>query len=453
MAAARLALVAGVLFASLVQLWRVPRVWTALILFLILFPKMPLALVPGDTTALRIDDVVVGVFLGVWVLTQLLGRARPVPPSPATPFILLYGLIAIVTSLLGIAAGTATPMRVAFHFGRRVEYALIYYYFFRTIGTGDLPDFVKVFTFAFVATLAVWLIEHGIAVPRLPGTPVDPADYAPAFSASYDFGGYVMVATLVLYGLWSTGTNRGFTTTAALIAGVFLLFNADSRASFFGFAVAILLDLFIRLRWQVALGLASIAGLAPYLVSTGKMERMLNTIAALAGSFNIDTVQQTMFSDPSIAMRLRNWNLAIERWSARPMTGEGLGSYLQYSEQYNQAGSPDGWYVRLLAESGLLGLLSFVLLTGGLLWMLLQTYAQDTRPLPRAIVYASALTVVAMLVNALLIDSFVSYKIMGAFWMVVGVGTRVVADRQPIAVTETGGGRSRMTDVPGLNPA
>jgi hypothetical protein len=43
-------------------------------------------------------------------------------------------------------------------------------------------------------------------------------------------------------------------------------------------------------------------------------------------------------------------------------------------------------------------------------------------------VYASALAVTAASVSALLVDTFVSYKIMGAFWTIVACGTRVAAD-------------------------
>jgi len=106
MAAGLVALIVGVALASLMQLWRVPRLWAFLILFIVLFPKVPLALVPGDTTALRVDDFVLGLVLGGWVLAQLLGRRRAIPASPITPLILLYGLVAVVTSLLGIAAAT-----------------------------------------------------------------------------------------------------------------------------------------------------------------------------------------------------------------------------------------------------------------------------------------------------------------------------------------------------------
>jgi hypothetical protein len=42
-------------------------------------------------------------------------------------------------------------------------------------------------------------------------------------------------------------------------------------------------------------------------------------------------------------------------------------------------------------------------------------------------VYAAALAVTAASVSALLVDTFVSYKIMGVFWTIVACGTRVAA--------------------------
>ena len=151
-------------------------------------------------------------------------------------------------------------------------------------------------------------------------------------------------------------------------------------------------------------------------------------------------------------MRLRNWTLAIDRWSTHLFAGEGLGSYLRYTTQYNEPGTPDGWYIRLLAESGLLGLLAFMLLVGGLLWTLFRAYVRETRPLHRAIVYGAALGVIAMLVNAFLIDSFVSYKIMGVFWMIVGVGTRI-AVQGPASVRVLDSSAPAASPTPSPSPA
>jgi O-antigen ligase len=432
MGAARYALIAGIGIAAAFQLWRVPRLWAFVLLFIVLVPKFPIAAVPGDPTPIRIDDLVMAAVLGGWIVARLLGRPRVVPRAPVTPFLLLYGLVALVTSLLGIGAEIARPATAAFHFMRLVEFALLYYFFYTSIDPGELPQVVRVFRFALLATVAVWVIQHWTAQVVLTST-IGWDTLYPAFSATYDFGGYVMLATIVLYALWSTGANRSVLTTIGLAAGVYLLLNADSRASFLGLAVAVGFDLFLRLRWQVALGLLVVGSATPYLINSRKMEGLLNIAIALATSFSPDTLEQSFLSDPSIGLRLRNWQMALDRWAERPLVGDGLGAYLQFVRIYDQPGTPDGWYVRLLSESGLLGLLAFVLLIGGMIWMLLRAYASETAPLRRAIVYGAALAVIATSAHALLIDSFVSYKIMGVFWMIVAVGTRVAAEPQPQA--------------------
>jgi hypothetical protein len=45
-------------------------------------------------------------------------------------------------------------------------------------------------------------------------------------------------------------------------------------------------------------------------------------------------------------------------------------------------------------------------------------------------VYGAALAVVAASVSAVLVDTFVSYKIMGVFWMIAGIGARLAAEQQ-----------------------
>ena len=422
----RLALVVGCTLAALVQLWRVPRLWAFVLLFIVLVPKLPLAAVPGDPTPIRVDDVVIATVLGGWLIARVLGRRRPTPASPVTPFLLLYGLVAAVTTLLGIGAEIARPSTAAFHFLRLVEYALLYYFFYCSIDPSELPDVVRVFRFALLTIVAIWVIQHGTGA-SVRGSLIDWATLYPSFSATYDFGGYIMLATIVLYALWSTGADRGLLTTFGFVAGLYLLLNGDSRASLLGLVVAVGFDLFLRLRWQVALGLLAISAATPYLINSRKMEGLLNVVFALLTSFSADTVERTFLSDPSIGLRLRNWQMALERWGQRPLVGDGLGAYLQYVRIYDQPGTPDGWYIRVLSESGLLGLLAFVLLIGGVSWSLLRAYAEETRPLHRAMIYGATLALIGTSANALLIDTFVSYKIMGVFWMIIAAGTRVAA--------------------------
>ena len=418
-----------VLVAVAVQLRRIPRFWAFLFLFVILFPKIALAAVPGNSTPLRVDDVVLGIVLGGWIIREALApRTRPAPASPLTPFLLLYLACAALSTLVGIGALRTSPATGALHFARFVEYTLLYYYFYRTIEPAELPAAAEVFLNTWLIVVVVWAVQHWTA-DTIASSPIDGSSYSPSFSATYDFGAYAMIATTFCYALWADRYERGAAITVGLIAGLYVVFNGDSRASLLGLAVAIAFDLFMRLRLKVAAGLVAVAAIVPYVISSEKMTRLFEVVGEFLSSGDIETIRRAFFNDPSIGIRLTNWQMALERWRQQPLIGDGLGAFLSYVKIYDQQGTPDGWYIRMLAEVGLVGLMAFVMTIGCLLWTLLTAYRTIDEPLPRAIVYAAALTVIATATDALLLDTFVSYKIMGVFWMVMAVGTQVAALR------------------------
>src|SRR5206468_10774754 len=101
-------LFAACLAVAAYQLWRVPRVWAFLLLVIALMPKVAIAAVPGNTTPIRVDDLVVGAALVLWFFGIRLkppfdvARGGPEalegpdtaheepPPSSATFFLALY---------------------------------------------------------------------------------------------------------------------------------------------------------------------------------------------------------------------------------------------------------------------------------------------------------------------------------------------------------------------------
>lgn len=427
----RLVLLALVLAAAAYQVSRVRRFWAFLFLFIVLFPKIALAGVPGNTTPIRVDDVVLGIVIGAWLIREaLVVRSEAAPPSPVLPFLAGYLLCAATSTLLGVAGLRITWTTAATHFLRLSEYILLYCYFYRAIDPAELEQFKEVFRNTWLIVAAIWIAQHFVgATVQLPGAIIDQSSYAPSFSASYDFGGYAMIATTVCYGLWADAKTRGWPVTLGLLSGLYIVFNGDSRAALLGLTAAIVFDLFLRLRVKVAFGFLGVAAALPYLINSEKMARLFNLLGEVASSMDVATMQRAFFDDPSIGIRLENWQMALDRWRASPLFGDGLGAFLQYVRIYDIQGTPDGWYVRLLAEIGIIGLMAFVMMIGCLLWTLLTAYRTIEEPLPRAIVYAAALTVIATATDALLIDTFVSYKIMGVFWMVMAVGTQIAATR------------------------
>jgi O-Antigen ligase len=413
------------------QLWRVRRLWAFLILFIALMPKVAIAVVPGNATPLRVDDVVLAVAIGAWIVQRSLTPAREpelqVPASPVSLFLLLYWGVAAACTLVGIAALTTSPLTGVLHVGRLIEYGLLYYLFYTSIDPDDLRPFIEVVRSALLLVAALWIGQHWTHAPAN-GPDTAWATLYPTFSATYDFGGFVMLATVLLYVMWSSGASRSALTTVAAAAGALLTVNSESRASLLGLALVVAIDIALRARWWALVPLVAAAAAAPYLLRSRKMLTLVSGLTALM-TFRFDVIRQTFATDPSLALRVRNWSIAIEHWLARPFVGDGLGGYIAYTRQYDMPATPDGWYVRVLADSGVAGLTAFLLLIGALIWTLAAAARRETDPMRCAIVYAAALAVVAASVSAVLVDTFVSYKIMGMFWTIVACGTRVAATK------------------------
>jgi O-antigen ligase len=408
------------------QLVRVPRLWAFLIVFLVLFPKVPLAVVPGNTTPLRVDDVVVAVVLGSWLLARVLDRRTVAPAAPVTVPLMLYLGVALTATLLGLARLTTTPGAGLFHFLRLLEYALLYYFFYRSIRPDEARDVVRVLAGTWLVVAFVWIVQQWTIDAWATGTIGNWATYAPSFSASYDFGGYVMMSVLVFYAAWFYGGVRTWSVGLSLATGLFIALNADSRASLVGLLLALLVDVFVRLRVGAALGLVAAGVAVPFALQTEKMERLIDIV----GTFDLGIIKREFTRDYSIEMRLDNWTAALDRWQQSPLLGDGLGSYLQYVRHYGLPATPDGWYIRTLAETGLLGLLVFALLIGAILWTLLSVGRYPNR-VANGFLTGGALVVFAAAANAFFIDTFVSLKMMAMFWFVVAVATRIAADAAP----------------------
>src|SRR5438477_10316562 len=115
-----LAMICG--FAAAYQLWRVPRAWAFLLLFIVLMPKLPLAVVPGNPTPIRVDDVVIAFVLTWWAARALFTIRQPaVPASPATLFLVVYMSAVLMCTLFGIASLTTPPLTGLLHFARLIE--------------------------------------------------------------------------------------------------------------------------------------------------------------------------------------------------------------------------------------------------------------------------------------------------------------------------------------------
>ncbi len=109
--------------------------------------------------------------------------------------------------------------------------------------------------------------------------------------------------------------------------------------------------------------------------------------------------------------RIAAYGIVVKMWRARPLLGWGLGTlpqlYTRYAppEDFDQYLTPDNMYLRLLSESGLVGLLTCFILLGS--WLRASLAALDKDP-PNQKVPRKALIIATtgILLNSLFFDSF-----------------------------------------------
>lgn len=141
------------------------------------------------------------------------------------------------------------------------------------------------------------------------------------------------------------------------------------------------------------------------------------------------TSMTNVSSDASNLERINRWSCAIRMFEEKPVLGWGPGTYMfQYapfqisnqrtiiSTNAGDAGNAHSEYLGPLAESGLLGMLSFVLVAIVILYVGIHTYTRSREREVRLIVLSSIIGLVTYLVHGFLNNFLDTDKAAVPFW-------------------------------------
>lgn len=227
-----------------------------LLIFIPLWPKLPLVDISHTWVYIRLEDVLVALVVGIWVVWVLRGKVSL--RSPLTLPIVLYWFIGGISLLyclfvLSPHLPNFFPHLAFLHYLRRIEYMILFFVVFSTIKT---PLQVKRYLFIIVLAL-VGVVLYGVGqkffglpafltmneefakgIPlRLPPG----ARITSTFAGHYDLAAYLVIM-IVLVGSLALGARkvivRIFLLFLALISLIFLLLTA-SRVSFAVYLVAV----------------------------------------------------------------------------------------------------------------------------------------------------------------------------------------------------------------------
>ncbi|MBI3495399.1 O-antigen ligase family protein [Candidatus Berkelbacteria bacterium] len=235
-------------------------------------------------------------------------------------------------------------------------------------------------------------------------------------------GNYLLIPLGTLFALFIAKIRHiQVVPIAFLVMVVFVL--TLSRGAFLAFAVAAAIALLFAFKKIFTFRSILLGGAAVFLVLIA-VNGILNKLGPdLKERFLAHATIQDYRSGDSTQGRLHAFAKAIDAFEESPVSGIGLGAYGMYVLNYPATPPPNGWfivnnqYLELLAETGILGFASFVLLVAVILGRSLIAYIKTQDQFYAALV----LGLTAAYIGTLVQYNFFSTLAIIHIWVLMGL--------------------------------
>lgn len=390
-----------------------------------LYPKFPLLGVGGTFVSVRLEDFVLAGIFGLWIIANIKNKFSDLK-TPVGQAILIYWAVGFVSIFAGVfLTKTAVPSLGVLHFLRRIEYMSMYFVGYWAVSNiKQLNNLVKMILLVGLIVAIYGLGQQFLNWPIISTTNSEfakglalslgeGARINSTFAGHYDLAAFSLFPLLILLSLIISKNAHRW---VMIIGGGLIYWVMLLSASRITFASLVIVSGIFLLRYKkwwglVLLGIISIVSifLSPQLAG-----RYFNLITVARAEEKIirdvntvpDALKPTQVAeDRSLNIRLKvSWPKAIRAFSKNPILGTG----------YSSVGlAVDNDYLRVLAETGILGFAAFALVFIRLFksWL----------PSKSHFVWAIVCITTGLLLNAVFIDIFEASKIATVFWLITGV--------------------------------
>jgi O-antigen ligase len=222
------------------------------------------------------------------------------------------------------------------------------------------------------------------------------------------FGGYLVFMMAVLTGLLVTSSYLYQRCAYGLLLFLFAipLFYTQSRSSYLAAIPAFLSFIWIFERKYWIIPALLLLGLSlPYIAPQPAKERVSYTFTQGRERRDVVTIAGIKL-DTSTSDRLRSWQEASKDWIKHPVLGFGVTGYRFVDAQY----------VRVVTETGFLGLIVFFILLATIFREALKVKQTATDPLHKGLAGGFLAGFVGLLFHAIGANTFIIVRIMEPFW-------------------------------------
>jgi len=226
-------------------------------------------------------------------------------------------------------------------------------------------------------------------------------------------GGYLVLMVSVVAGLFLTSPvfrNRLIYGLLILLFTIPLIYT-QSRSSYLAIIPAAITLLWLSEKKNLVLVVLVLLGISlPFLAPKVAKERVSYTFSQ--GRGRIDVVEIAGIKlDTSTSARVASWRNASRDWIRHPLLGYGVTGYRFVDAQY----------VRVITETGLLGLITFLFLIFTIFRRTLNTFRESDDSFYRGISLGFLAGFIGLLFHSFGANTFIIVRIMEPFWFIAAM--------------------------------
>ena len=361
----------------------------------------------GRGITLRLDDFILLIIGFGWLarmaIHKELGFFLKTPLNKPIGFYIVASLIA---TLLGALMGRV-DLKTGFLFVLKYfQYIIIYF-----MVVNHVQEKKQIHHFLWALLIACVIVSI-LGIAQIPGGERVSAPFEGENGEPNTLGGYLILMMAITMGLFLTThawRDRIIYGGISILAFIPFLFT-ESRASYLGFFPILLVFAWLsEKRKLIIIGILFLAILLPTVSPRVVKERIRYTFTQQAQSDQIQIANIKL--DTSTSARLKSWQDALKDTAKHPVFGFGVTGYKFVDAQYP----------RILVETGIIGLFTFMLLLFAILKYGLTVFRGTSDVLYRGLSMGFLVGFVGLLFHATGANTFIIVRIMEPFWFVLGM--------------------------------
>lgn len=358
---------------------------------------------------IRIDDILIVIVSATWFAKTAINKELGlVLKTPLNRPILLYVLAITFSTMWGMFMNRVELLSGLLYVLKYIEYFFIYFMVVNNID--DIKQCKRLVNIAFLTFFIVTII----GISQIPSGARVSAPFEGPAGEPNTFGGYLILLTPIFTGILLFIKENKIKLLSGLFAviGITALLYTQSRASYLGIAFAYLGFLMLDRRHRLGFIIFLIFGviLMPYYLPKQVEQRILYTFQPEIGFRATQFIGKIGF-DPSTSERLVSWKEGLADTFKTPLIGHGITGYKFIDAQY----------IRVLAETGIIGFAAF-------LWLLYSVFRECYRNYQvvqnrywKGLILGFLAGYIGLLAHALGTNTFIIIRIMEPFWFFIGI--------------------------------